>query len=275
MSLGFKIISKDVVKSASSITATSTAASTAIANCKNDRKTSFWKSTSLSAQTITITWTTAQLISAVALPYNNLIAGSTVNVKLYTNSGDGSPVLETGNVAIDHNFAAPYTYSTIGTDSFPFGGGNNFSTYFTEQSVKEIKLVINSSGNPDNHMALSRIIAGQHDDIASGVDYGSGVIFGDTSESLRREDGFLITEAGEQFITHRLMMEQLSDDDEGTLWKIIRKVGKSSPIYISAQDDETGEYKAIFQGYGVIENNHNLNAYAFNKNGAILQINSI
>ena len=126
-------IIKNNITDTATIAATSTASGFSVDNLKSDAKTSVWRSTDLAVQTLTLIWATAQVIDSVAMAFTNLISGSTVRIKLFAETGDAVPLLDTGELLVEYSYPPPAGFSTVGLASFPYGGGVYFSGFFDAQ----------------------------------------------------------------------------------------------------------------------------------------------
>lgn len=240
-----KIIADNVVGTASSLTATSEATGHLIAETQNDFKVKTWRSTSLTAQTITITWASGQPIGGLALPFNNLILNSTVQVKLYTLVADGSPALDTGAINVDFAYDPPSGFTTIGSASFAVGGGNYFSTFFNQTTAEKVEIIINSSGNPDSYMELSRIIIGKVVDFNTGVDRNVVFDFNDTTKTIQTDAGDSLADRGVLSRSLKFNFGTMQSADKTTMHSLIRRFGSAVPIFVSILRTSTDLEEAV------------------------------
>src|SRR5690606_32202095 len=119
------IINQDQIRNGA-LTATTTESGFSVNNLKKDTKSLTWRSTAVTSQTITATWGSAKSINAVGIAFANFYVGSTVQVKTYTNTGDGSPVVDSGVQTIDFIYLPPEGFTPSNSVlSFPYGGGNH------------------------------------------------------------------------------------------------------------------------------------------------------
>jgi hypothetical protein len=160
---------------AATLSATSTAAGFDVDNLQVDQKTKVWRSTGLSTQTITITWTDPENISAVGIAFSNLTRGASVCTKLYTNVADGTPVFDTNEESVDYAYGPPKGFNTIGLIAFSFGGGTYFSSLFETQRVKKMEILVDNPSNPDGYIEISKIVTGKAFTPTIGARYGAAV----------------------------------------------------------------------------------------------------
>ena len=190
------IIPENFINSAATLDATSTAAGFDVNNIKLDAKSKIHRSTGTSSQTITATWTDTKFFSAVAMAFTNLVEGSTVQIKLYTNTGDPSPVYDTGSINVDFAYDPPTGFSSIGLNSFAFGGGNYFSKLFATVPAKKLEIITNSAGNPDGYIEVSRIICGTAYTPEIGAAYGAQISHIDNTSTAVTDSGDTLVNRG-------------------------------------------------------------------------------
>jgi hypothetical protein len=264
MADNLKIIYTDAVRGAATSTATSTATGFDAANTKLDAKIKTWRSTSLSAQTLTYTWASSQSIAGVALVFTNLIANSTVQIKLYTLAGDVSPVYDSGTKTINFAYPAPSGFSTINSTSFAYGGGNHWSCFFAETACKKMEIVINSSGNPDNFMEVSRVVAGKVWMPIYNVNYPLPVRWIDSTTSVRLDSGDHVAERAPMYRVMSLNMAIMRQADKEKLATIRRMNGSAVPIFVSAMPQAgVAEDEAFLQLYGRMSDELSIELFSY------------
>ena len=258
------------------LTATSTASGFDKDNMKLDRKSSVWRSTDLSEQTITATWASGQTISAVAFAFSNLHIDSTVQIKLYTNSGDASAVYDSGELNIDYAYDAPVGFSTIGLNAFAFGGGTYFSHLFNEVECEKMELIVNSSGNPDDYIEISRIIAGFAFTPEYGARYGAEINHDDSTSILRTDAGDLVSNRGTLSKRINLTLGVLNAVDKQAMSTITRGRGAGKPVFASVyENSQNREERQAFMIYGVFNQLPGLNIFQKNRYSSTFSISEI
>ncbi|WP_299073005.1 hypothetical protein [uncultured Paraglaciecola sp.] len=275
MSVGFKIISRDSIRLAT-VSATSAFPLRPIDNIKLDSKSDVWRATSLAEQTITATWTDAQSIAGVGIVFSNLIIGSTVLIKLYTNVADVSPVFQTDTLVVDFANTPPIGFPTLSLASTPFGGGNYFANFFIEQSAEKMEVVLTSPGNPDGSMEIARLVAGKVIGITNGADFGAIVSYDDNIVENRSDSGNLVSDTSPRSKKIEFDLGDLNPTDKAAMQTMKRVSGKSVPIFVSAQDlSPVLAEKNIFQIYGIINNDISITTVSYNKHAGNLSITEI
>ena len=235
------------------VTASSTAGTLVVANLLTDSKADTWRATGTSA-TITTIYTTSELVSMVALPFCNLTSSATFRVKCYTNSGDVSPVLDTGVVLA----AAPtplgmWDWGNIpmGVNSYSYGGASYGVIWFATQSVKKVELIIADSTNPSGYIEASRLVMGAYWSPENDAELSPQWIPVEDSTHERSDSGDLRTDIGTLNKKLQITLPVMTAADRNTMMNILRGNGMSRPIYLSLfpQDSDSSNEQA-FQVYG-------------------------
>lgn len=232
-----------------------TASGFPLTNLTDDRKAKTWRSTNLTTPKITVTWSTVQTLSGVALAFTNLIAGSTFRVYLYNATSSGTLLYDSGAVAVSSGYDAPAGFTSIGSASFAYGGGAHASIFFNSTaSVRRMDIEFTSSGNPDGYIEIGRIIAGLAVDPGRDAAQGAIVSFIDTTTSDRTSAGDLITDRGTISRAIDFSLLQLNTDSRASLNNLFRYSGRSQPMFISLSSaGSISEDQLFTQIYGKID----------------------
>lgn len=252
-----RIIYDNVVDSAT-LTASTSASGLPVTNLQKEQKGYVWRSTATSA-TITATWTTSQALGGVALPFCNLSNTATIQIKVYTNAGDASPVLDTGVKS-----AAAYTPTDLwgglssiatGVNAYNYGGGTYARSWFAETTGKKLEIIISDTSNPSGYIELSRVVCGKYWAPEFNTSFGLSIGYVDTSEQIRTESGNLITSNGTVHKTMNFELAWLTDTDRARMLSILRGNGLRKPLFISLfPDDDDVTKEQNFQIYGKLSN---------------------
>lgn len=235
------------------VTASSEAGTLVATNLLTDSKADTWRATGTSA-TITTVYTTSELVSMVALPFCNLTSSATFRVKCYTNSGDVSPILDTGVVLA----AAPtplgmWDWGNIpmGVNSYSYGGASYGVIWFATQSVKKVELVISDATNPSGYIEASRLVMGAYWSPENDAELSPQWVPVEDSTHERSDAGDLRTDIGTLNKKLQLTLPVMTAADRNTMMNILRGNGMSRPIYLSLfpQDSDSSNEQA-FQVYG-------------------------
>lgn len=271
MSANLRIIKNNAADSAT-ISATSTASGFSVNNLKSDTKSLVWRSVDLTTQTLTLTWSAAQLIDSVAMAFTNLISGSTIRIKLFSETSDSVPILDTGEIANEYTYPPPAGFSSIGLISFAYGGGAYMSAFFSEKVCKKVTIEINSDdlrgwitsfydwyfsspidANPDGYIEISRLIVGKSWQPERNTAYGLVIGSTDASEMLRTDAGNLVIDRRTAHKTVSLNMNFMTENDKRNLNNLIRLVGKNKPVFLSIFPSDGGERNQSGQIYGILD----------------------
>jgi hypothetical protein len=229
------ILADDTIKSAT-LAATSTASGFSVNNLKNDRRASTWRSTAITSQTITATWSSAQTINFVGIAFANFLVGSTVRARLFTNTGDASPVVDSGVKTIDFVYPPPAGFSANNLSCFAYGGGNYYSLQVTQAAVKKLELILVNPSGVDAFIETSRIVAGKSVDFSNCLNYGASFGLDDLTQARRTDGGNLIIDRRPVARSASLNLSMLNPTERAAMREIMRKNGRHTPVYISAHE---------------------------------------
>ncbi len=236
------------------ITASTTAGALVPANMKTDLKAQVWRSTSTSA-TITATWTTAEVVSGIVLPFCNLTTTATIRVRGYALVGDASPVYDTGA-----NLACPdappglwnWGSSPMGANAFAYAGGAYARAWpGSPTPVQKIVIDLVDVNNAAGYVEASRLVCGAYWEAATNPDYGISVTPVDTSKHFRNDAGDLMTDPGTLHSKMTFTLAKMAPADRTALWNILRGNGMARPLLISAFPfDGDTQLERMHQIYG-------------------------
>jgi hypothetical protein len=249
---------------AATILASSTASGFSVDNLKNTQKTSVHRSAGATV-TYTLTWSTAQSISCVALPATNLQAGDTISVEVYTSTLETdttalyqSPVLQacTGRVTTLYNKYTLPTYVDFG-----FGGATKTSVWLpTTYQVKKVVITLTSTSVAQ--IDCARIICGTYWQSTRQVNNGIQLGYEDLSEITTTRSGNTYEDRKPISETMQFDLEYLPDADRKQLQTLMRSWGSSALIYYCVFPDNTNpELTQSYSIYG--RSNSNSLQYQF------------
>jgi hypothetical protein len=232
-----RLIYNNVADTATSISANNTVAG-AESNLKNNRKSSVHRAGT--SVTYTLTWTSAQKINAVALPATNLVAGSSIQVRLYTEAADTTP--HTANAlpvaaAADRAIILPGNVLIPNYTHFSLGGATKTSVWFpsvtSSQTTKRMEILLT---NP-NPIDCSRIVCGEYWQPKRQVSRGITLGVQDNSEvsNTRSGDVYINTTYTRESLNFEL--QYFDDADRKQLLDIFRTWGSNGFIYVCVFPD--------------------------------------
>ena len=269
-----KILYNNVADSAT-ISASSTAGSLVASNLLTDIKSDVWRSTGTSA-TLTLTWSTSQLLSGFVLPFCNLTSTATFRIKLYTNTTDVSPVLDTG--AVLACASAPlglwaWGAVPLGVNAYSYGGASYGVGWFTATSCKKITIDIVDTLNSSGYIEAARVVTGSvftpENDAELNVDYW----IDDRSVEARSGGGDLRMDIGTSSKGIKFNLANMNPADRLTIASILKGNGKYKPLYVSLFPNDTDTAKEqLYQIYGKLSGNLSIGHSNWNLFGCPVEI---
>jgi hypothetical protein len=246
-----RIIYDNVIDSAL-LSASSAASGLPATNLQRDAKGLVWRSTSTTA-TLTATWSTAQTLSGVVLPFCNLSASATIRVRVYTNTGDTTPVRDTGIVS-----ARAYAPEDIwggaaptSVNSYSFGGGSYARCWFQPAVGRKLEITLTDSSNPSGYLEAGRLVVGAYWSPAYNTNFGVSIGYGDTSTQTRTESGNLVTTVKPIYRTLNFDLQWLTETDRVRMLSILRGNGLRKPLFVSVfPEDADVSKEQNYQLYG-------------------------
>lgn len=252
------IISENLVDSAFSVFASSEVSGHSISKVKSPEKGRTYRGTS-NSEKVTVTWEDApKIISGVALPMNNLIKGSTVRITVFSLSTSTTPIYDSGAIPIAFSYKIPPGFSSIGSASFGYGGGNYFSAFFDEVIGRKVEIDITTpTSNPDGFIELSRVVIGRAFRPSIGADRDVSIGFIDNSKSITTDAGSRIVNRRPKFKTIRFNLSVIAEPDRAQFNQILNEAGSSGLVFISMFPNMTTDPEKIVNGqiYGIVSNN--------------------
>ena len=249
-----RIIYNNIADSAT-ISASSTASGFSAANLKTTQKTSVHRSTT-GTVTYTLTWTSAQNISAVALPATNLTAAATIRVQLFAETTDTEVIGDTGTLTAcrDRVIELHGNISTPTYKDFGFGGATKTSVWLNRTYIaKKVVITLTNSTAID----CARIVCGTYWESTRQASNGITLDFSDSSEVTTTRSGN--TYVDRKPITDNISLDlaYISDVDRRELLKIMRSWGSNGLVYLCVFPDNTNpELTQSYSIYGRSQNNN-------------------
>lgn len=248
------------------LTSTSTVATLPASNLLVDIKSAVWRGTGTSAQ-LTLQWTTAQTVAAVALAFCNLTTTSTLRVRAYTLAADAAPVLDVTRTAVrgsDPIFNVPHSQ----------GGDSYAVAYFPVGAYEKVIVNVTDVNNPAGYLQASRLICGNYWSPVYNVEHGNvtlGLV--DTSKSERTDAGDLRTDRGTIHKTLQFDLSYMPAADRTALYSILRNNGTYRPMLVSVTpEDDDADGEQIFQVYGKLSRMAQIRFQFMNQFGTQLDI---
>lgn len=237
------------------ITASSTAGGTTVANLRLDTKSLVWRSSATSA-TFLLAFSAATNIKAVALPFCNLTATATIRIRGFTSnptlSGTtvvgGTQVWDSGitnacpwNSPVEAGLVTPPS----GVSVYSYGGGKHARCYTPVNTdlVTGVTIELVDTSNTSGYIEISRMLVGSYWTPQYNTSYGMSIELVDTSKHERTESGDLVTSRSPIFNKLTFDLKYLNTDDRANLIKIIKYNGLTKAMFVSLFPYDDDEYK--------------------------------
>lgn len=270
-----RIVYDNAAARTSSIVASSTAGTLTTANLMSDRKSEVWRSTSTSA-TLTVTFTSSENVACVALPFCNLTSLATIRVRAYTNTGDPTPIVDTGSVlAAPSSLGGTLDWGNLpfGVNAFSYGGYTYADAWFGVVAVRKIVIDLVDSTNPAGYIECAKLVAGNYWSPVYNAPVGARMAVEETSKHDRTDAGDLMTDRGVMYKSLSIDLVYMPTLDRDYAWRILRGNGMGKPVYVSVMPDSTDvSEEQIFQIYGKLSKNSSLVYQLMNQYSTSLQI---
>lgn len=215
-----------------SLTASTTSGSLVAANLASDAKGLVHRSTGTSV-TYTVTWTDAEAVSMVVLPYTNLTATATIRVKGFSDTAGTVQLFNTGIEDACRYVPPALRGLPSGVNSFAYGGGTPVVKYFTEESIKRLTVELTDTDNTAGYIESARLLCGTYWEPAIQADVGVQLSIEDRSSHERTEAGDLRTERKTRGKRLSLNLQYMKATDRDALWEIMRGNGIVAPVFLS------------------------------------------
>lgn len=163
-----RIISDNAADRAT-LTASTTSGLLAAANLQSDKKSSVWRATGKTSETVTGTLAVGESMACVALPFCNLSPTATIRVQLYDAMSAGTLLLDT-NTLQPGALACPAPAITLrgwtaaqAASAYAYGGGATARIWFALTSgVKRFVITIADTNNLQGYIEAARLVVGPY-----------------------------------------------------------------------------------------------------------------
>lgn len=232
-----RLITGNAIERAS-LSASSTAGSLSIANVRSNSREAVWRATAKTA-TITMTWSALENIGGVALGWTNLTDSAQVQVKLYLNTGDASPMsTTTANPASDF----PLGFFAWGPDSASSGVlkvSSQVQVWPRANACRKVEIVITDTANTAN-IEVGRVMVGPSYEMNLGPSYGASLTLVDRSRVSRTESSALRREPDKILRRLNVTFPMMVGADSRALLQLAG-YGKGAAAFVSLAPDTASE----------------------------------
>lgn len=236
-----RVIYDNVADVASTLTASSTSGSLAASNLLIDTKAQVHRSVGKSV-TYSLTWASAKVVGAVALPATNLSSTATIRVRLYSDTAMATLLADSGELlACPSSQLGLFGWSgTPDANSFSFGGASKSAVWFNPQvsGVRACSVTLDDQDNQAGYIDCSRLVIGPYWEADKNPQYGGSSNVVDMSKSDRADSGDFLVSRGAMYETMSLTLDGLTEARRAELRKIIRSSGTFRNLFISLLPNE-------------------------------------
>ena len=225
------------------LSASSQAGTLGPANLQRDSKSAVLRATGV-AQTITVTWPTAELVACVALISTNLTSSAKMRVRGFAMPGDGAAVLDTGSIfpcpAATHG-SYPWATLPLGWNAYRWGGVNSWArgggadgvAWFAPVRVRQLMIDVHAPQSPEGYVEISRLVAGNYWSPEQNAEYGAQLLLQDSTEDYRTAAGELKSALGVSSDKLSVTLAHLTPMDRARLMRVLRENGKGKAMLFS------------------------------------------
>lgn len=241
-----------------------------------DTKSDFWRTTSTSAQIIA-TFANPETVSCVAIPINNFTANATLRIRLYSDVGGTSLLLDSASAACIPTREYPPAHEILGSSGFQFGFGRYATHYFIETAnVHHIKIDVVDSGNPQGFLEAAFLVIGKHYALEKNFDLGATVGWKSGTQLSNNDAGDNLVASSWKRKAITFDLSSASSSERNGFFNIFLGNGAEYPIFISCFPENTSlEKEEQFTIYGRLASESEMKLTTCSRFTTSLQINSL
>lgn len=237
-----RICAVNLLESASTIAATTSAGTYLPANLLTEIKAQLWRSTSVAAeQVIAVNFATTQQANMIVFPFCNFSAAATLKVYLRTNGADVSPFYTSSATPVNNQNIK----SNPEFDTYCYGGGAQGIVYFPQASFKRIDVGITDPTNPAGFVQASNLGIYNYWEPSVNCDYNAAVTLASKSVLYRNDSTDLLTDAGPRYREMNFDLSNMSQADRESFIDILRLNGIDKSFYISITPEDASAKQEI------------------------------
>lgn len=229
------------------LAASSTAGALAVTNLQVDRKSAVWRATGTTAS-ISGTLAVAESASGIAL-FGNFSPGTTIRVRLYSDTTGTALVLDTGVVSACPAPAIQLEgwMAAQSASAYAFGGGAYARAWFAVTPWRKFVVDLVDTGNLQGYIEAAQLVIGPYWSPTRNASSVSATEVDETTH-YRTAAGDLMSRASTIHRKVPIELEYMSGEDRATLANILRG-SRANPIFLS-----------VFPGHTdlVLERDHTL-----------------
>lgn len=208
-----------------------------VGNLKTNSKNEVWRS---SAGTLSVTFTTTfatpETIGCAVLPFSNFSSSSTMRVRLYSDMACTSQLLDSGVVNCSQGGGARVQGLTAAqsASAYQYGGGCTAVVWFAPTAnVQGILIDVVDTSNLQGYLESARLLIAPYWEANYQAEYGATVEMADNTGNYRTDAGNLLSDVGTRHKTLSFVLSFMTPSDRANLWKLVKYVGLSQPLFVS------------------------------------------
>ncbi|HEX9173859.1 MAG TPA: hypothetical protein VF861_14495 [Telluria sp.] len=228
--MNLRIVSDNAADRAA-VAASTTAGGYVAANLLVDLKSNWHRATGTSV-TYTVTWSAAETISCVAIPYCNLSPTATMRVRLYAADGVSVVYDSTAVSACPAPALRPRGWTAAqAASAYANGGGACARHWFAPRSAFKLVLDLVDVNNLQGYIEAARLVVGAYWSPAYN-DFGASVTNVDSTTHYRTGAGDLVSDAGTVHRRVPVELSRMAAADRAKMAAILRD-SRAYPIFLS------------------------------------------
>lgn len=204
---------------------------------KTNSKNEVWRTSAGTVSvTFTSTWTSPIKVSCVAFPFSNFSDSATMRVRLYSDMACTALLTDTTAVLCAQGAGQIVAGLTAAqsASAYSYAGGAAATVYPTlTAGVQGMKLDVVDTSNLQGWLEAARLVVGEYWSPMYNAEYGASITLEDTTENYRTDAGNLLSDVGTRHKVLSMTLSFMQPQDRANLWKLVKAVGKSQPVFIS------------------------------------------
>lgn len=225
------------------ITATPAAVSSMPATNLQSATRSKSRYTTLTNQQIKLTWSSARVLSAVALLRHNLSSQSVWRAQIYSDAAATNLVYDSLDQAASPGKALGdlvWGIDVLGASLFTDWAYAFSTLWFAPVAGQALVITLNDSTNPDGFLQAARLFVGAYIEPMNNPSYGLQLAWNEATRQRRTDGGSLRSDPAEPYRTLTIDLEWLDDGDRARLLEVGRRIGRRKDIFVSIYPDAGG-----------------------------------
>ncbi len=247
-----------------------------ISQLLTDIKSEFWRTTSTSAQIISVL-PAAESVSCVALPINNFSNATTMRVRLYSDVGGTNLLLDSADASCIATRERPPAHEVIGSAGFQYGFGRYATRFFLETpNVRRVVIDITDSGNSQGFLEAAFLVIGKYHALEKNFDLGATVGWKSGTQLSNNDSGDNLTFPSWKRKAVTFDLSSASSSERNGFFNLFLGNGSEHPTFISCfPENASMEKEEQFTIYGRLAPESELKLTTCTRFTTSLQINSL